>query len=220
MSAVRVVRVFRANNITFFYIYEYPLSRRSFIFISKLPVPLKKSWNYCQPHTCDATLTTIILTIRSSPSFSRSLSRHPPSPAWRVANRAVWRSFGHSTMIVFELAFRIPPRPQIPSPLNTLFHGKTALSLSVILDIPQVRDTSGRPRVTRARKSVGLRGARRPDDRFPSKCTPPPYPQRIRGLNARARSEHDVSNQNSTLTLIYCRQRQSTTAVPPPPPTL
>ena len=76
----------------------------------------------------------------------------------------------------FELAFRIPPRPQIPSPLNTLFHGKTALSLSVILDIPQVRDTSGRPRVTRARKSVGLRGARRPDGRFPSKCTPPPIP--------------------------------------------
>ena len=136
----------------------------------------RKNWNCCQPRTCDGTLATISLPIRSSPSFSRSLSQHPPSPAWRVANRAIWRSFGHFTMVVFELAFRIPPRPQIPSPLNTLFHDKTALSLSVILDKPQVRDTSGRPRVTRARKSVGLRGARRPDGRFPSKCTPPPIP--------------------------------------------
>ena len=180
----------------------------------------RKSWNCCQPRTCDATLATISLPIQSSPSFSRSLSQHPPSPTWRVANRAVWRSFGHSTMVVFELAFRIGPCPQIQAPLNINFHRKTAISLSVILDIPQVRDTSGRPGVTRARTSAGSRGARRPDGRFPSKCTPPPYPQRIRGLNARARSEHDVSNQNSTLTLSYCRQRQSTTALPPPPPTL
>ena len=143
--------------------------------ISELPVPLKR-WNCCQPRTCDATLATISLPIRSSPSFSRSLSQCAPSPAWRVANRAVCRSFGHSTTVVFELAFCIPPCPQIQSPLNIRFHGKTALSLSVILDKPQVRNTSGRPGVTRARKSAGLRGARRPDDRFPSKCTPPPIP--------------------------------------------
>ena len=136
--------------------------------MSELSVPLKKSWNCCQPRTCDATLATIPLPIQSSPRFSRSLSQCAPSPSWRAAGRTVWRLFSHSTMVVFEIALRILPCPQIQSPLNIYFQGITALSLSVILDKPQVRDTNGRPGVTRARKSAGLRGARRPDGRFPS----------------------------------------------------